>query len=80
MLCRPPGAVYLREKEPQVLVLTRHQGEKLLLGDNIEITIVRLSLTTVVIGIEAPPEVKVLRKELERKPVCGSVKRSEGDL
>jgi carbon storage regulator len=47
-----------------MLVLTRKQNEKIVIGDNIVITIVRIQGEKVRLGIEAPPEVRVLRDEL----------------
>lgn len=47
-----------------MLVLTRRENERLLIGDNIWITIVRVTPEQVWIGIEAPPDVKVVREEL----------------
>jgi carbon storage regulator len=47
-----------------MLVLTRKVGEGILIGDNIEITLVRIEGDQVRIGIAAPKEVFVCRKEL----------------
>lgn len=47
-----------------MLVITRKKGESLLIGDNIEITIVKLDDGSVKLAIEAPREMKILRKEL----------------
>jgi len=47
-----------------MLVITRKKGESILLGDNIEITIVNLDDGNVKIAINAPKEVIILRKEL----------------
>ncbi len=48
-----------------MLVLSRKPGEKLSIGDDITITIVRIGPNSVRVGIEAPSELKVLRCELE---------------
>jgi carbon storage regulator len=48
-----------------MLVLSRRERERIRLGDSIVVTIVRVSGDRVRIGIEAPPEVLVLRDELE---------------
>lgn len=50
-----------------MLVLTRKEGEKILIGDNISITVVRVIGGGVRIGVEAPPEVVVMRSELKEK-------------
>ena len=48
-----------------MLVLSRKESERIRLGDSIVITIVRVSGDKVRLGIEAPPEVLVLRDELK---------------
>jgi carbon storage regulator len=47
-----------------MLVLTRQTSERLLIGEDIVIEIREVRGNQVKIGIEAPPEVKVLREEL----------------
>ena len=47
-----------------MLVLTRKIGESILVGDEIEITLVRIEGDQVRIGISAPRHVQVYRKEL----------------
>ncbi|MFV0515930.1 MAG: carbon storage regulator CsrA [Aminipila sp.] len=47
-----------------MLILTRKQGEAFLLGDNIEISISEINGDRVRIAINAPKDVKILRKEL----------------
>ncbi|MCL2622561.1 MAG: carbon storage regulator [Planctomycetaceae bacterium] len=48
-----------------MLVLTRREGEKILIGDTITVTIGRRWGDKVRIGIIAPDEVRILRGELE---------------
>lgn len=48
-----------------MLVLSRKESEKVLLGDDIVLTIVRLSGDRVRLGIEAPSEMLILREELD---------------
>lgn len=48
-----------------MLVLSRRQSERIRLGDSIVVTVVRVAGDKVRLGIEAPPEVVVLREELE---------------
>jgi carbon storage regulator len=60
-----------------VLVLSRRENERILLGDSIVVTVVRLSGDRVRLGIEAPSSVLVLRGELEQPrpgspPVSGA--------
>jgi carbon storage regulator len=47
-----------------MLVLSRKKGESLLVGDGIEISILEVAGDVVKIGIKAPKEVPILRKEL----------------
>jgi len=51
-------------KECGMLVLTRKQSEKIQIGENITITVVRMKGKAVRLGIEAPTNVNVLRGEL----------------
>ena len=48
-----------------MLVLSRKVGERILIGDNISVTIVRVSGGGVRLGIEAPAELAVIREELK---------------
>ncbi len=48
-----------------MLVLSRKVGEKLVIGDNVTITINRIAGNRVTIGIDAPGSVKIVRGELE---------------
>lgn len=50
-----------------MLVLTRRKNESLLIGDDIVVTIVRVSGDKVRIGIEAPDSVRVIRPEAVEK-------------
>jgi carbon storage regulator len=47
-----------------MLVLTRHAGDSIIIGDDIEITIVEIQGDKIKIGINAPKSIVVLRKEL----------------
>jgi carbon storage regulator len=47
-----------------MLVLSRKEGERILIGDQIAITVVRINATTVRIGIDAPTRMIVVREEL----------------
>lgn len=51
-----------------MLVLSRKVTERIRLGDNIVVTVVRVSGDRVRLGIEAPADVLVLRDELEARP------------
>ncbi|MEX2316911.1 MAG: carbon storage regulator [Pirellulales bacterium] len=47
-----------------MLVLSRKVGERILIGERITITVVKLGHGGVRIGIDAPPEMAVVREEL----------------
>ena len=47
-----------------MLVLSRRTGESIAIGDDITVTIVAISGSQVRLGIAAPREVRVLRKEI----------------
>jgi carbon storage regulator len=57
-----------------MLVLSRKVGERIWIGEQISITVVRISGGGVRIGIEAPPELPVVREELKKgiERGCGS--------
>jgi carbon storage regulator CsrA len=48
-----------------MLVLSRKQGEQIRIGDNIVVTVHRLSGNRVSLGIEAPADCKIMRGELQ---------------
>jgi carbon storage regulator len=50
-----------------MLVLSRKVGERIWIGDNIAVTVVRITGGGVRLGIEAPSELPVVREELKRK-------------
>jgi carbon storage regulator len=58
-----------------VLLVTRKVGQRILIGENIAVTLVKISGGGVRIGIDAPAEMPVIREELA-KEVRG--KRSGG--
>ena len=53
-------------ENPGMLVLSRKKSEKIRLGDSIEITVVRVCGNKVRLGIQAPPDVAVVREELQK--------------
>ncbi|MBZ9636029.1 carbon storage regulator CsrA [Clostridium sp. FP1] len=50
-----------------MLVIGRKKGESLLIGDDVEITIVKIENGSVKISINAPREISILRSELYRE-------------
>lgn len=59
-----------------MLALTRKEGQKIRIGDDVEISVVRISPTSVRIGIEAPRDRKIIRSEIE----ASNERESSGDL
>ena len=47
-----------------MLVLSRKSGERILIGDDVSITVVRIGPNSVRIGIEAPKSMNIVREEL----------------
>lgn len=47
-----------------MLVLSRKPGERILIGGNITVAIVRIGPNNVRLGIEAPREMNIVREEL----------------
>jgi len=50
-----------------MLVLSRKVGERIFIGDKITVTVVRAAQGVVRIGIEAPPDLAVVREELQNR-------------
>jgi carbon storage regulator len=53
-----------RQKELKMLVLSRQKDESIMIGDDVEITIVDVRGDKVRLGIAAPKEIPVHRKEV----------------
>lgn len=47
-----------------MLVLSRKVGERVLVGDQVVVTIVRIGPNAVRLGIEAPKDMNIVREEL----------------
>ncbi len=59
-----------------MLVLSRKESEKIMLGDSIVLTIVRVTGDRVRLGIEAPEDMLILRKELDPAEVDSQRKKN----
>ena len=55
-----------------MLVLSRKSGERILIGEDIKITIVRIGPNSVRIGVDAPGQYSIVREEL-----CQDASQSE---
>jgi len=53
-----------------MLVVSRKESQRIKLGDSIVVTVVRVAGDRVRLGIDAPPEMLVLREELEERPAA----------
>jgi carbon storage regulator len=60
-----------------MLVLTRHNQESLMIGDDIKITILGIERRNVRIGIEAPKDVPVHREEIFETIQKGKLKNEK---
>lgn len=47
-----------------MLIITRKKGQSIMIGDDIEITVSKLEDGSVKLGVDAPKEMTILRKEL----------------
>ncbi|MFM8578464.1 MAG: carbon storage regulator [Planctomycetaceae bacterium] len=47
-----------------MLVLSRKQNERIVIGESVVVTVVRISGDKVRVGIEAPAEMRVVRDEI----------------
>ncbi len=61
-----------------MLVLTRKLGERILIGDDITITVVDIGKSRVKLGIEAPAGHHILRSELVSEPEPTTTRRDAG--
>jgi len=50
-----------------MLVLSRKVGEKILIGDEIAVTVVRVAQGIVRIGVEAPRQMAIVREEIKEQ-------------
>ena len=58
-----------------MLVVSRKVGERILIGEKIAVTVVKVTGGGVRIGIEAPSELSIMREELAQK----LIEQAEGE-
>ncbi len=63
-----------------MLVLSRKVGERILLGEKIKITVVRVSGGGVRLGIEAPADIAVVREEVAQADASRSAESIDNSL
>lgn len=61
-----------------MLVVSRKVGQKIVVGSEIVLTIVRISRDKVKVGIDAPTDIPVLREELEPFNADAQVSQNTG--
>ena len=49
-----------------MLIIRRRLGEAIVIGTDVQVVIVEMTLSHVALGIEAPKSIPIIRKELER--------------
>ncbi len=63
-----------------MLVLTRKTGEAISIGDGIKIMVVEIRGGHVKLGIDAPPEFRILRDEIQAKVRCENRTAADWDM
>lgn len=63
-----------------MLVLSRRRGDAILIGDDIEVTVIEIQGDNVKIGITAPKTIPVLRKELMEEASSANAQAASVDI
>ncbi|MCY6483658.1 carbon storage regulator CsrA [Clostridium aestuarii] len=63
-----------------MLVIKRKKGESLLIGENIEVTVISIENGAVKLAINAPKTVSILRNELYKEVTEENKKAAIGDM
>jgi carbon storage regulator len=69
LICTLKFVGFTTFKEENMLVLALKENEKVLIGDNVHIMVVEIHGKQVHLGIEAPPEVLILREKLTKEKI-----------
>lgn len=63
-----------------MLVLSRKPGERILVGNDVVVTIVRIGPNTVRIGVDAPVHMNIVREELcEANAIEDAIRIAQGE-
>jgi carbon storage regulator len=70
------------QEDFQMLVLTRKLGQRLVIGNSITVTVLHVESGNVQLGIQAPPQLKILRQELQAcsigwQPACSAIGKGQ---
>jgi carbon storage regulator CsrA len=60
-----------------MLVLTRRIDEEIIIGDDIRVTVLAIQGNTVRLGFTAPRSVRIMRPEVQARPVPGAAKGTD---
>lgn len=63
-----------------MLVLSRKKSEAIQLGDSIQVTVIKVSGDKVRIGIQAPADMLILRRELTPEEVAAMAKPNDKNV
>jgi carbon storage regulator len=64
----------------EVLILTRRVGEKVMIGDDVSVTVLRVKGNQVRLGVDAPKSVSVQREEIfNRMKIEGEEPGADGE-
>lgn len=63
-----------------MLVVSRKKGESLLIGEDVEITVVKIDDGSVKLSISAPKNITILRKELYKEIEAENKNAAAADL
>lgn len=62
-----------------MLVLSRKAGERILIGEDVKITVIRIGPNSVRIGIDAPGSTNIIREELSLDESKNAIAGDSGD-